>query len=141
MWKHAALFCALEFFLVGGLLYSISPDEVRIAYIGIKRKLLSASGTSNRGTPQPLSNSPRRQLVPDPFGLYGLRRAGSRPRRWIGSTEMLGCLPGLGAVLWLGLFVRKRRFRFAVEKKMAVTLVNAVRQMSESPERTLSHDA
>jgi hypothetical protein len=150
MIKHSAILAVFVVFLVGTLLYSMSPDELRIAYAGIRHKVSDAAEETLRAMhgqalrireihPLPPGAPLRRKLMPDPFRPYATRQAAAgRIPGWILGPQWLWSVPAAGVLLWLGRRVRRKRFQFAAEQKMAFTLVTAVRHMSNRPGKALT---
>jgi hypothetical protein len=73
MIKHGAISSILVAILVPVLVYCISPDEVRIACVGIERKLSEAGRglTAAELHAQAAKNQAVRDFAPDPFRPYG----------------------------------------------------------------------
>ena len=141
MIRHSALLTAWIVLLVGALLYGIQPDEMQIAYHGIRRKaeestyrLMVALRWRELKLPEmpELPAEPTaRSFRPDPFRPYGPSPEASKARfwAWLGQPERLWFLSAAFPMLWLRRRARLKRHRFAAEQKMAVNLSRAVRQM------------
>jgi hypothetical protein len=156
MIKHSAILAVVVAVLVGSLLYSMSPDEVRIAYSGIRNKVsdrvletlaalhwraLRLGEIHMPPAPPPV----RRDLIPDPFQLHRPRQTSvaGRIREWVYQPETLWLASAVAALLWFWRRARKQRVQIVAEQKMSGTLVRAVHQMSGPSERRLRtiHDS
>jgi hypothetical protein len=138
MIKHSLSEGVLVAFLVGLMLYSISPGEVQIAYDGLKRKLAgTASGSlvalHLRAPPAAESEPvpPISPAAPGPRPANVLRTIWG----WLQAPELVAFLLAGGGILWMGRSKHRRQFRAESERKMAIKLTRAVRHMGDrSPE-------
>jgi hypothetical protein len=143
MVKHTAVIMILVALLVGGLMYCISPDEATIA-CSIAKYWASSQFDGivalalHRGTKgvaqlraQPAVLHPARNIRPDPFGPFARQQtaAASRSSSWLKGPRAIAVWLSMVVVLLAARRFRKKRFKFAMEQKMAITLSKAVRQM------------
>jgi hypothetical protein len=138
MIKRSILLAVVAAFLIGTLLYRMSPGKVTTFYNCAMRQLSDAAvkalaalhlrNPENDDIPsapaRAAKTQPPRSLMPDPFRPYGPRpvAGGISVRTWLLRTEWLWCLADAGAILWLRRHTRRKKFQFGVEKKMAATL-------------------
>src|SRR6266567_944948 len=143
MIKHAAILGTLVALLVGGLVYCISPGELQTVWSIARNRISTEAGevleaTLHRGTKiidraraEPAPSRTGRNMRPDPFRPFGPRPASAASGFWIwlkGPQPVAVWISILA--IWLAhRYVRKRRFRLAMEERMAISCSKAVRQM------------
>lgn len=152
MWKHMALSTVVITLVVVSLLYCISPGELELARAVLSRRASSqaselwAIGSENLGKVvhevrrtgpavfpegQATSDRPRN---PDPFRPYDRADAQSNWRLlpgWLRGPPPIAAWVMVTGLLCAGIYIWKRRRRFASEGKRAYVLARAVRRMSE----------
>jgi hypothetical protein len=143
MIKHTTVSGIIVALLVAGLVYCISPGEVETAW-SMARNRVSAQATEapaatlHRGTRAIEEARQSRaapavvlRIAPDPFRPFGSRPASpaSRVLAWLRGPQAIAAWMAMAA-LWLAArYAGRKRFSFATQQKMAITLSKAVRQM------------
>ena len=138
MVKHTGVLVILVALLVGGLVYCISPDEAVMAWSIAKSRASSqfdgiVAATLHRGTKavdrvraQPAVSHAVRNIRPDPFRPFApQQQTASHFSSWLKGPVW----SSIAALLLAANLFRKRRLKFAMQQKMAITLSKAVRQM------------
>jgi hypothetical protein len=142
MIKHTAVLGLWVALLVGVLVYCISPDEATMAWSIAKNRASSqfdgiVAATLHRGTTgvdqvraQPAFSQPVRNIRPDPFRPFApQQQTASHFSSWLKGPQVIAVWSSMAALLLAANLFRKKRFKFAMQQKMAITLSKAVRQM------------